>query len=532
MVGAVVPVGSAVVIGAGHNGLVAGILLADAGWEVVVLEEQDRVGGAVYSDRSVHKDFVTDWYSAFYPLGAASPVLSRLDLDRCGLEWSHAPSVLAHILPDDRCALLSRDVAVTAASLDRFATGDGAAWIELVEQFEAMREPLLRALFTPFPPIRAGLSLVRELGMADLLRFLRFGVQPVRRSGDELFDGEGARLLLAGNALHTDLPPEAAGSAMYGWLLAMLGQTVGFPVPVGGSGALVAALRRRLEAAGGTVRTGEAVRRIEVTEGSVRAVVLDGGERIATDTVLADLAAPLLYEGLLDKDVLPPRLLDDLRKFQWDSPTMKIDWALSGRIPWTAEDARGAGTVHLGADMNGLTRYAASIAAQELPRHPFVLLGQMTTSDPTRSPTGTESAWAYTHVPEGLELSAETLDEHVRRIEAVIERHAPGFGQLILARRVLSPAALEGSEANLVGGAVNGGTANIHQQLIFRPVPGLGRPETPIDGIYLAGSSAHPGGGVHGAPGANAARAAIKRRALTGKLRRRAIDYAYGRIYR
>jgi len=526
-----VPNGEAVVVGAGHNGLVGAIMLADAGWDVVVLEEQDRIGGAVYSDRSVHPDFVTDWYSAFYPLGAASPILSTLDLDKSGLVWSHAPSVLAHVLPDDRCAVLSRDLGVTAASLDEFAPGDGAAWVELVEQFEQIREPFLRALFTPFPPVRAAASLARELGLADLLRFLRFGVQPVRRTGDELFDGEGARLLLAGNALHTDLPPEAAGSALYGWLLAMLGQTVGFPVPVGGSGALVDALRRRLEAAGGIVRTGAPVRHLEVIDGAVRAAVLDDGERMPTSTVLADVGAPLLYERLIDPGVLPPRLLDDLHRFQWDSPTMKIDWALSGPIPWTAAGARGAGTVHLGVDLNGLTRYAGSLAAQELPPHPFLLLGQMTTSDATRSPAGTESAWAYTHVPEGVHLTAEMVDEHVRRIEAVIERHAPGFADLILVRRVLSPAELEASEANLVGGAVNGGTANIHQQLIFRPVPGLGRPETPIDGIYLAGSSAHPGGGVHGAPGANAARAALKRAAVTGRLRRRAIDHLHRRIY-
>src|SRR3954454_18549837 len=164
----------------------------------------------------------------------------------------------------------------------------------------------------------------------------------------------------------------------------MLGQTVGFPVPVGGSGMLVQAMRRRLEAAGGTVRTGAAVRRIEVSDGAVRGVVLDSGERIETGAVLADIGAPLLYEELLDPSVLPPRLLDDLRKFQWDSPTMKIDWALSGPIPWAAEGARGAGPVPLGVDMNGLTRYAASIASQALPELQFLLMGQMTNSDASR----------------------------------------------------------------------------------------------------------------------------------------------------
>src|SRR5581483_9931282 len=156
--------GEAVVVGAGHNGLVAAILLADAGWDVVVLEQQDRVGGAVHSDRSLHPDYVTDWYSAFYPLGAASPVLSALDLDQCGLRWTHAPAVLAHVLPDDRCAVLHRDLARTAESLDAFAPGDGAAWRAQAEWFDGMREALLRALFTPFPPVRAGVALARELG--------------------------------------------------------------------------------------------------------------------------------------------------------------------------------------------------------------------------------------------------------------------------------------------------------------------------------------------------------------------------------
>jgi phytoene dehydrogenase-like protein len=522
----------AVVVGAGHNGLVAATMLADAGWDVVLFERNEVPGGAIRSDRTLHPDFVTDWYSAFYPLGAASPILQALDLEPHGLRWIHAPAVLAHVLPDDRCALLSRDLDVTMASLDEFAPGDGAAWRRLVEQFEELREPLIDALFTPFPPVRAGLRLVRRLGTADLLRFVRFAVQPVRRAGEELFAGEGAPLLLAGNALHTDLPPEAAASALYGWLLAMLGQTVGFPVPLGGAGMIVEALVSRLKAAGGELRCGVGVERLEVRDGKVRAAITSTGERIATKSVLADVGAPFLYENLIGTQNLPCRLVDDLDNFQWDAPTMKIDWALSAPIPWTATAARGAGTVHFGADMDGLTRYAAAMSLKEMPEHPFVLLGQMTTSDATRSPAGTESAWAYTHTPVGLKCTPEMIEEHVRRVEAAIERNAPGFAGSVLARKVHSPNDLQDADANLVGGAVGGGTANIHQQLVFRPVPGLARPETPIDGVYLASASAHPGGGVHGAPGANAATAALGRAALTGRARRRVLDGLFDRIYR
>jgi phytoene dehydrogenase-like protein len=523
---------TAVVVGAGHNGLVGATILADAGWDVLVLEEQDRAGGAVFSDRSLHPEFVTDWFSAFYPLGIASPVLAGLDLDRCGLQWSHAPNVLAHVLPDDRCAVLHHDVEQTAASLDEFAGGDGAAWKRLTEQFEQMREPLLRALFTPFPPVRAGLALVRELGLSELLRFVRFAVQPVRGAGEENFSGAGGPLLLAGNAMHTDLPPEASAGAVYGWLLAMLGQTVGFPVPVGGSGALIDALGKRLRAAGGEVRLGVGVRKLEIEDGRVRAVRTADGERIAADAVLADVSAPMLYQQFIDARHLPPRLLDDISRFQWDSPTLKIDWALSAGIPWTAKEAGEAGTVHLGVDLDGMTRYAADLATRTIPRQPFVILGQMTTSDPSRSPAGTESAWAYTHLPSEVPMAAAAIAEHVNRVEAQVEARAPGFLDTVQARRVLSPVDLEGLDANLTGGAVGGGTANIHQQLIFRPIPGLARAETPIDGVYLASSSAHPGGGVHGAPGANAARAAIGRSKWNGRVRRSLIDATQRRIYR
>jgi phytoene dehydrogenase-like protein len=522
----------AIVIGAGHNGLVAANLLADAGWSVVVLEEQPRAGGAVFSDRSLHPEFVTDWFSAFYPLAAASPALTGLELERYGLRWSQAPAVLAHVLPDDRCAMLCRDVAGTAASLDEFGAGDGATWSRLAAQFDEIRAPLLRSLLGPFPPVRAALSLLRTTGLAELLRLLCFALQPVRGAAEELFTGEGAPLLFAGNALHTDLPPEAAAGAAYGYLLAMLGQTVGFPVPVGGSGALIDALVARLRRAGGEVRLGVAVRGIEVVDGRVRGVRTAGGERIAAPTVLADVSAPMLYRELIEPCHLPARLLDDIRRFQWDSPTMKIDWALSAPIPWTARSAGSAGTVHLGVDLAGMSRYAGDLATRTPPRQPFVVLGQMTTADPSRSPAGTQSAWAYTHLPRGARLSAATAARRAARIEAVIEARAPGFLDTVHARRVQAPGDLQAHDANLVAGAVGGGTSNVHQQLIFRPIPGLGRAETPVDGVYLASASAHPGGGVHGAPGANAARAALSRAARTGALRRRALDLLMDRIYR
>lgn len=522
----------AVIVGSGHNGLVAANLLADAGWDVLVLEQQDEPGGAIRSDESLRPGFITDWFSAFYPLAAVSPVMDRLDLDRWGLRWSHAPAVLAHVLPDNRCAVLARDAEQTAASLDTFATGDGEAWLAMLADYERISTPLLDALFSPFPPMRAGLRLAQRLGFGDLLRFARFALQSARRVGDERFRGEGGPLLLAGNALHTDLAPEAPGGAIYGWLLSMLGQTIGFPTPVGGSGMITAALVARLQSLGGRLRTAAEVTSVDISAGRVRGVVLAGGERIATGTVVADVSAPYLYRKLVGARHLPDRLLTDIDRFQWDMPTMKINWALSHPMNWIPDEARGAGTIHLGVDMDGLTRYAASLATKEIPEQPFVLLGQMTTTDPTRSPAGTESVWAYTHLAGGVRYEAETIDAHAERIEAMLERHAPGFTDSILDRCVQSPADLHASDANLAHGAVGGGTSNLYQQLVFRPIPGLGRAETPIDGVYLASAGAHPGGGVHGAPGANAAAAALRRAGAVGGVHRWMIDAAHRRIYR
>lgn len=523
----------AVVIGAGHNGLVAANLLAEAGWSVVVCEAAATAGGAIVSAEVTAPGFRTDLYSAFYPLAAASPVLTALRLEEHGLTWSHAPAVLSHVLPDGRAATIWRDAARTAESLDRFAPGDGDAWLRLTAQWDRIGSHVVASLLRPFPPISPAVGLLRRTRLDETLRLARMAAQPVRRFGEEMFDGEGGPLLFAGNALHADLPPDGAGSAVFGWLLCMLAHSHGFPVPVGGSGALIDALVARLQAHGGELRTGTRVESVEVSGGRAAAVVLESGERIGVRrAVLADVDAPSLLSGLVGDEHLPARYVDDLSKFQWDAPTMKVNWALDRPVPWSDADVRGAGTVHLGVDMDGLTDYAADLATRRTPARPFVLFGQMTTADSTRSPQGTESAWAYTHLPRGRSYDAADIAEHVALIESVVERHAPGFVGAIIARHSQSPASLEEHDANLVGGAINGGTAQLHQQLVFRPVPGLAGPDTPVDRLYLAGSSAHPGGGVHGACGSNAALLALGRDTVTGRVRHSVRAGLMRRIYR
>ncbi len=522
----------AVVIGAGHNGLVAANLLADAGWDVVVCEATPYVGGAVRSGEVTAPGYICDLFSAFYPLSAASPVLSSLDLHNFGLRWTQAPAPLATVFADDSCVVLQRDVEATAASFERFGRGDGDAWRAAFAQWEAVRTDLLAALFRPFPPAGPALRLARTLGIGGLLRFARMSVLSVRRMCDERFTGDGAAATLAGCALHADLSPDTAGSGFFGWLIAMLGQTYGFPVPVGGSGKLTEALAARLSAHGGSVRISAPVQRVLVRHGAAAGVRLESGEVIsARHAVLAAVNAPALYEDLVGLDALPAPMVDDLRRFEWDVATLKVDWALSRPIPWTAGDAGTAGTVHLGAELDNLTQYASDLARRRVPAHPLLLLGQMTTADASRSPSGTESAWAYTHLPVGSE-SERLVDEHVALMEEVIEARAPGFRDRVVARHVQSPSDLQRANPNLVHGATNGGTAQLHQQLFFRPLPGLGGAATPIDGLFLAGSSAHPGGGVHGACGANAAHTALARRRLHGKLTRVVVNATMRRIYR
>ncbi len=520
----------AVVVGAGPNGLVAANHLADAGWSVLVVEAQEEVGGAVRSDRELHPDFVQDTFSAFYPLSAASAALVPLQLERHGLQWSHAPAVLGHPLPDGRWAVLHRDREVTAALMDEQHPGDGAAWHELCALWDRIGDPVVAGLTGPFPPVRAGVRVLARLRSAGGLDLVRTLLTPATALGEHRFGGDAAGLLISGNAGHADIPIGSPGSGLFGLLLTMLGQTVGFPVPRGGAGELSAALRRRLEARGGEVVTGAAVTSVVVEGGRAVGVLTEHGERHdAARAVLADVSALRLFGsgaggGLLAADDVPSRVARGMRSFELDPGTVKVDWALSGPVPWASPPPYAAGTVHVADSVDEMGRSLAQVASHTIPADPFLLTGQMTTSDPSRSPAGTESFWAYTHVPQSDAPVTDELGEITGRwdhddcqrfgdrIQARIERLAPGFGSRVIGRRVLGPRELEARNANLVGGSLNGGTAQLHQELVLRPVPALwGRPETGVRGLYLASASAHPGGGVHGAPGANAARAALFR---------------------
>ncbi len=509
----------AIVVGAGPNGLVAANRLLDAGWSVLVLEAQPTLGGAVRSDRELDPEFVHDTFSAFYPLAIASPAMRAMKLEDFGLEWSHAPAVLANPIHGDQWAILHRDRDDTAAAMDVQHPGDGEAWLDLLSAWDTIGDEIIASMLSPFPPVRGGARTLARLPRAGGLSFVRELLAPVTDLGRIRFGGEAPRILLAGNSAHADIPMHAAGSAVIALILTMIGQTQGWPVPRGGAGALTQALADRVRARGGVITCDAEVHSIEVSDRRAVAVRTADQRHAARRAVVADVVATRLYGDLVAPEALPRRVAAGMRSFRLDPGTVKVDWALDGPVPWHTP-LPGAGCVHIADSVAQMSEALSQVAAGAVPAAPFLLCGLMTTSDPTRSPAGTESMWAYTRVPRETVRDAgddgvrgvwdhDDLERFADRMQGRIAAHAPEFESRIRSRRILGPHQLEARNANLVGGAIGGGTANLQQQLVFRPVPGLGRAGTGIAGLYLASSSAHPGGGVHGAAGMNAARAAL-----------------------
>jgi phytoene dehydrogenase-like protein len=503
----------ALVVGSGPNGLSAAIRLARAGWLVLVLEAAERPGGAVASEELTLPGFIHDTCSAVYPAAAASPVFERLPLARHGLRWIHPPACYAHPLPDGRAVALYRDVERTAASLERVGRGDGDAWRAfaqpLVRRFDALRRTLLGG----FPPLAGAARLTAGLGVRGTLDFARLVLMPAQALGEELFGADGSRAWLYGSAMHSDVPPGGSGSAIAAVYLNLLGHGAGWPSPEGGAGRLAGALVSHLRELGGEVRSEATVMRLAVERHHVVGLALSGGERLSAPVVIADVMPGAL--AALAGDSLPAAYARRLLRYRHGPATLKVDWALDGPIPWSAPEAREAGTVHVGGSAQEML--AGSAGTGPLPERPFMLVGQQSLADPSRAPAGRHTAWAYTHGPRGVDWESER-EQHVERMEARLERFAPGFRDLILARHVLGPADLERRNANLLGGDLAGGS-NTLDQLIFRPVPSLAPYRTPVRGLYLGSAATFPGGGVHGVPGHAAARLALIDRRIVGLTR-------------
>jgi phytoene dehydrogenase-like protein len=495
----------AVVVGSGPNGLSAAIAVAKAGRSVLVLEAQPRIGGAVATEELTLPGFHHDVFSSVYPAGAASPVFESMPLERHGLRWVQPEIPMAHPLDGGRSIALMRDLDETAATLDAIRPGDGAAYREMAAPYLKHVGALRATMLSGFPPVQGGARLLAALKLGGALDFAQILLSSARAFGERLFSDDGSRGWLYGTAMHGDVAPENAGSAISAVYLKILGHAVGWPSPEGGAGRLASALEGVLREHGGDVRTGTRVTEVLAQRGRVGGVRTAGGDIVKAKVVILDTSPRGLLA--LAQDELPDDYVRRLVQFRYGPSTVKVDWALDGPVPWSAEHPRRAGTVHLGGTSGEISEALAASAHGHLPESPLLLFGQQSVADPTRAPAGKHTAWAYTHVPRSIDWATHR-EPFLGRIEAQVERFAPGFRDLVLARHVMDPGDLQNRNDNLEHGDVGGGSYEL-DQLLFRPVPSLSPYRTPLRGLYLGSASAFPGGAVHGIPGDAAANAAL-----------------------
>ena len=464
---------SACVIGSGPNGLAAAIVLAQAGLHVDVLEAEPTPGGAARTMELTLPGFLHDFGSAVHPLGAGSPFFSSLPLHDHGLGWIHSPAVLAHPLDDGTAVMLERNLSATETSLGV----DGNSWVKLMRPFVDRWQDFAPEVLRPVPSIPKHPWLMARFGISALV-----SAKIVARR----FRSARARALFAGLAAHSFLSLDQPLSGAFGMLMAVSAHAVGWPIPRGGSQSLTNALCRHLGMLGGNVKS------------SSRVDSLASLPRY--DLILCDLTPRQLIT--IAGERISNSYKRQLARFRYGPGAFKVDYALSGPVPWKCSDCLRAATIHLGGTFEEIAASEKAVRNGHHPDQPFVLLAQPSLFDSSRAPESKHTAWAYCHVPNGSRV------DMLGRLEAQIERFAPGFRECVLSRRVFSPADLESMDANLVGGDIGGGVMDI-RQFLFRPT--WRHYATSANDIYICSSSTPPGGGVHGMCGYHAAKLALSR---------------------
>jgi phytoene dehydrogenase-like protein len=464
----------AIVVGSGPNGLAAAVALAREGHSVRVYEAQPTIGGGARSAELTRPGFVHDMASTVHALALLSPFLKSLPLSQFGLQFAHPEAPFAHPLDDGTAVVVERSIDATVSAL---GLRDGRAYGRLVRPLVEQWDTLMEALLGPF-------SVRHPITMA---KFGRHAIRSAEGLAKHLFESERARAMLAGVAAHSMVPLDKLATSGYTLGLVIAAHAVGWPVSRGGAQRLANALAAYLRSLGGEVVTDTPVESLASLPPS-RVVLLD-----VTPRQLSRIAGDRLSRFYRWR----------LSRYRYGPGVFKMDWALNSPVPWRAPECGRAGTLHLG---GSLAEIAAGERASWEGRHaerPYVLVTQPSLFDPTRAPRGRHTLWAYCHVPNGSTVDMRPV------LERQIERYAPGFRDCIEETHVMSPADLERSNANLVGGDLGGGAGDL-MQLYARPVARLNPYRTSIDNVFLCSSSTPPGVGVHGMSGYHAARAAMK----------------------